>query len=120
MEQDDNLLGRLARRNWWILAGLLLVTAPWRSLPLSLGVLGGGLISVGGYLWLQRSLRRLLEEPSQASVGGFQVNYFIRLGALAAALYVLITVVKVNPLGLAVGLSVVILNILGTAIQRMF
>jgi len=120
MEQDDNLLGRLARRNWWILAGLLLVTAPWRSLSLSLGVLGGGLISVGGYLWLQRSLRQLLEEPSQASVGGFQVNYFIRLGALAAALYVLITVVKVNPLGLAVGLSVVILNILGTAIQRMF
>jgi hypothetical protein len=120
MDRDENLLKRLARRNWFILAGLLLATAPWRSLPLTLGVLAGGLVSITGYLWLQRTLRRLLETPSRASVGGFQINYFLRLGALAAALFLLIKVVKVNPIGLAVGLSVVVLNILWTAVQRLF
>lgn len=114
------MLGALARRNWIVLAGLLLLSLPWLSVPVSTGVLAGGLVAIGGYHWLQHSLQRILAEPSQHSARSFKVSYIIRLGSLAAVLFLLIAVAGVNPVGLAVGLSVVVINILWTTLKRLY
>lgn len=120
MDPDETLLIRLTLRNWFILALMLLGTWPWQSARLSLGVLCGGLVSIGAYMWQQRSLRRALEGPGRGAVGVFQVNYVLRLSALAATLFLLIKVVHIDLVGLAVGLSVVVVNIFWTTIQRLF
>ncbi|BCR06931.1 hypothetical protein DESUT3_40000 [Desulfuromonas versatilis] len=117
-EKNEDLLGELARRNWLILAVLVLGSLAWRSMPVTLGVLSGGLVAIVGYQWLFRSLRRMLAHPSRGAAKSFQFGYFIRLGALGAALFVLIALVRVNPIGLAVGLSVVVINIGWTTIKR--
>jgi hypothetical protein len=119
-DQDDQLLGEIARRNWVVLTGLVLLSLLWRSAPITLGVLSGGLVAIGGYLWLQHSLRGVLAEPSRHSARSFKITYFIRLGSLAAILLLLITVAGVNPVGLAVGLSVVVINILWTTLKRLY
>lgn len=119
-DRDEQLLGDIARRNWIILACLLLLSLPWRSTAVTLGVLSGGLLAIVGYLWLHSSLKRMLAEPTRRSAKGFQVSYIIRLGALAAALFLLIALAKVHPVGLAVGLSVVVINILWTTVKRSF
>ena len=119
-DQDDQLLGDIARRNWVVLTGLVLLSLLWRSAPITLGVLSGGLVAIGGYLWLQHSLSGVLAEPSRHSARSFKITYFIRLGSLAAILLLLITVAGVNPVGLAVGLSVVVINILWTTLKRLF
>jgi len=119
-DRDENLLGDIARRNWIILAVLILGSLPWQSAAVSLGVLGGGLVAIGGYFWLHRSLRQLLDTPQQGGRRKFQFGYIIRLGSLGAALLILIAVVKVNPVGLAAGLSVVVINILWTTIKRSY
>jgi hypothetical protein len=117
---DENLLGDIARGNWIILCCLVLASLFWRSAAIFAGVLCGGLLAIIAYLWLYRSLRRILAEPSHLSARRFQINYFFRLGFLAAVLFALITLVKVNPIALAVGLSTVVINIFLTTLKRAF
>ncbi len=118
--QDEQILRAMSRRNWIILAGFVLVSLLWRSLPITLGVLSGGLLVILGYYWRYNALCKLLEAPSQFAAKSFQVGYFVRLGALGSILFLLIVKAQVNLIALAVGLSVVLLNVLGTTIKRLF
>jgi len=117
---DDQLLAVMARRNWYILAILVLISLPWRSLAVTKGVLAGGLLAIIAYGWLYRSLVKTLANPDRSSARGYQITYFIRLAALGAAIFLLITRGGVNPLALSAGLSVVVINIFWTAFQRTF
>lgn len=116
-DRDEQLPAEMARRNWVILGILVSLSLLWRSTAVSGGVLGGGLIAIAGFHWMQRSLRQALSgEPGGAR--RFQMTYFIRLGALAAAIAVLIVPVGAHPAALAAGLSVVVVNVLWTTIKR--
>lgn len=119
-DQDEQLLGDIARRNWVVLTGLVLLSLLWRSAAVTLGVLSGGLVAIGGYLWLHYSLKKVIATPSRHSARSFKISYIVRLGSLAAVLLLLIAVARVNPLGLAAGLSVVVINILWTTLKRSF
>lgn len=118
MDQIEQLPAQMARRNWIILALLLLGSLPFGNLELSLSILVGGLVAIGGFLWMKRSLNRLLEQPNGGGRFRYQFGYLIRLAALAAILVILIAVVKVNTVGLIVGLSVVVINLFWITIQR--
>ncbi|MCP3176294.1 ATP synthase subunit I [Desulfuromonas sp. KJ2020] len=120
MNDDTQLLRDLSRRNWLILGILVALSSFSTSLPFVLGVLTGGLVAITGYHWLHFSLKKLIGDPQQQSARGFKLSYFIRLGALAASLVVLIVVLKVHPVGLALGLSVVVINIMWTTLKRSF
>lgn len=121
MDQIEQLPAQLSRRNWIILALLLLVSLPFGNLPLTTGILVGGLVAIGGFLWLRRSLGRLLEEPV---IGGarfrYQFGYMVRLTVLAGILAVLVTVAKIHAVGLVIGLSVVVINLFWFTAQRAF
>lgn len=117
-DRDEQLLGELARRNWIVLALLLLLSLPWRSLPISGGVLAGGLLAIISYRWLFHSLQKTLGHPTHGAAKGFQITYFIRLGALGTAIFLLVAQVRVHPVALAAGLSVVVVNIFWTTVKR--
>lgn len=118
MDPLERLPARLTRRSWFILGILLISSLPLRDTQLTLGVLCGGLISIGGFLWLRRALRHLLSEPDAGAKARYQFGYVVRLVTLAVVLAVLIAVVKIDPVGLIVGLSVVVINLLWTMIQH--
>lgn len=109
---------QMARRNWLIMGVLVLASLAWRSLPVTLGVLGGALVSIAGFYWLHHSLRRTLEKAEPGAARRFQMRYFVRLAAVAAAIMVLIVPLQANPAALAAGLSVVVLNIIWTTVKR--
>lgn len=117
-DNSDQLLGELARRNWIIFAVLLVLSLFFKDKDFTIGVVGGGLIAIFGYQWLQHSLIKALSATVEPAVKGFQFSYVLRLGALAAILVLLIAVVKVNPLGLIIGLSVVVINIMLTTVKH--
>jgi len=119
MNPDDDLLRRMARRNWIILGVLVLLSLPWLSAKTSLGVAAGGLIAICGHHWRQRALKRMLDWPGQASPGGFQFGYMIRLATLGAAIYLLLVRFELHPLAIAVGLLTVLINVLITTLQRL-
>lgn len=117
-DPDDRLLERIALQNWLVLAVLVTLSLWWRQLPVSLGVFFGGMVSIISYRWLHQSLKRVLAQPHNGSARTFQARYLLRLGALTVIVFVLLTRVEVHPVGLAVGLSVVVVNLLCTTLLR--
>ena len=120
MDQIEQLPAQMARRNWWILALLLICSLPFGNPALSTGVLVGGLIAIAGFLWLRRSLNRLLEQPTDGARFRYQFGYIVRLAALAAVVFVLVGIVKIHTVGLVIGLSVVVINLFWITVQRAF
>jgi len=118
--KDDQLLAVMARRNWYILAILVLVSLLWRSVLVTKSVLAGGLLAIIAYGWLYRSLIKVLSNPDKHTARGFQITYFVRLAALAAAIFLLITKGGIQPMALSAGLSVVVVNVVWTTLRRVF
>jgi hypothetical protein len=114
----EQLPAVLQRRNWLILGMLLAASLPFLSVPLSTGILAGGLLAITAFAWLQRSLKRLLADAGPEAHKRYQSGYVVRLLALGAVLAVLIAIVKIDPVGLVLGLSVVVVNLLWLALQR--
>jgi len=117
-KDDDQLLAALARRNWYILAGLTLLSLLWRSLPVTQGVVVGGLVAIVAYGWLYRSVVKALAYPDKAAPKRFRRSFIVRLAALGAAIFLLIVKGGVHPLALAAGLSVVVINMMWTTLRR--
>jgi len=117
-DADDRLLGELSRRNWLLLAILVLLSLFWRSSAITLGVLAGGLVAIVAHYWRYLALSRLLGAPSQRAAKGFQINYVLRLAVLGSVLFLLIAKARVDLPALVVGLSVVVLNVLLTTLKR--
>ena len=118
MMELEQLPSSLSRRNWVILGILLAVSLPFANWPVSTRILAGGLVAIAGFAWLQRSLRRLLADSAHGSRVRYQFGYVVRLLVLAGILALLIAVVKIHPVGLAIGLSVVVINLLWLTLQR--
>lgn len=119
MTTDDRLLKDLSRRNWIVLVLLTLISLVWQSMQVTQGVVAGGLLAIVAYRWLEKSLLKVISNPHNGAATGFKFAYFLRLGFVAIALYLLIAVAKLHPVALAVGLSVVVVNILWTTFRRM-
>ena len=119
-QKDDLLLAQLARRNWIILALLTLGSLTWRSVPVTQGVIAGGLVAILGYGWLQRSLVQVLTQADKQATRKFRSGYVVRLATLALVLFLLIAKAGVQPVALSVGLSVVVINIVWTTFRRLY
>ena len=120
MDRIEQLPAQLGRRNWIILALLLIGSLPFRNPAMSLGVLAGGLIAIGGFFWLRRSLIRLLDQPAGGARVRYQFGYIVRLAVLALVTVVMVAIVKIHIIGLIIGLSVVIINLFWLTLQRAF
>jgi hypothetical protein len=108
--------------NWIVLLGFSLVSYFSMEPFWTTGVLLGGLIAIANFNVLQRTVRRAfcpegIHQGARLSLLG---KSYVRLLALGVILYVLIARGWIDPLGLAVGLSTVVLSIVGLGIGLAF
>jgi len=114
MTADGLLLARIERRAIWIALGLALVAlvAPPAGPPVAAGVFGGALIAAVSY-W---AIRRGVDGLSIAMVGGANARarsaraliiLVGRYALLALIAYVMIARLRLSPVGLLVGASVI-------------
>ena len=118
--EKDPIQKKIEITNWIILTILFipsLIFAPWKF---SLGILLGGFISIINFHWLGRNLQSVFKNMRGNVKGPVMVKYYIRLAITAVAIYFLITGDTVNVVGLLVGLSVVVINIIITVITTAF
>jgi hypothetical protein len=97
----------------WLLlciAGYVLLDTHFAS-----GVLVGGAVCMINYQWLYRHAKAAITLTARQGKSFMARRYFIRLAATGAVLYLLIAIMKVNIIGLLLGLSVVILGIMSYA-----
>jgi hypothetical protein len=82
-------------------------------------VLLGGFISIVNFYWMDRSLRSAFERNTGNIKGLVVGKYFLRLALTAIVLYFLIAYKTVNIIGLLIGLSVVMINIIVMVITNL-
>lgn len=108
----DPLQKKIELVNWIVLAVLFIPALILTPFKFALGVLLGGFISIINFYWMERGLRGLFTDTSKNVKGPVMVKYYIRLALTAVVLYFLIAYNTVNVIGLLMGLSVVVINII--------
>ena len=105
--------------NWFVLAVIFIISWIFTPFDFYLGVLLGGFISILNFYWMERGLRGIFTNTAAKVKGGVMIKYYIRLILTAIVLYFLIANATVNIIGLLIGLSVVVINIIVTLITTM-
>ncbi|WP_020674549.1 ATP synthase subunit I [Geopsychrobacter electrodiphilus] len=118
--RDDQLLKDIGRLNWFVLVFMVLVSLFWRSAPVTLGVVAGGLLVILNFGWMGRSLMKVISSPQAYSPRGFKRNYFFRLLFVGSTIFLLLVRGGVDPLALVFGLSVVVISLLLTTLKRLY
>jgi len=112
----DPLQRKIEIFNWVILAFVFIPSLIFGTYKFALGVLLGGFISIANFFWMGRSLQNVFQQGSKNIKASIVFKYFIRLALSAVVLYFLISTSTVNIIGLIIGLSVVVINVLLTTI----
>ena len=112
----DPLQRRLEITNWIFLSVLVAGSLFFQSVRLTLGILGGGLISIVNFHWLYRNLLSVFTKHLNRARAALMIRYYLRLAVTAVVLYVLISGDLVNVIGLVIGLSIVVMNIVVTTL----
>lgn len=108
---------KLEITNWIVLAVLLLGSSFFLSFRFSLGILLGGLISILNFYWLHQNLRNTFQHLMDGAKSSILFKYCIRLAVTAVILYFIIVYRVADVLGLLLGLSIVVINIVFTVIM---
>ena len=107
----DPLLQKIRLMNaavWVSMIGGSLWLWPWR---VTLGVVAGGLVILANFHLLSRVLKSGLTPGKVTTPMAVIAKYYLRLLGTAVILYILIAYRLVNPFGLILGLSVVVINL---------
>ncbi|MFC1823111.1 ATP synthase subunit I [Thermodesulfobacteriota bacterium] len=109
----------LKTRNWIILLVLSSVSYFTMKSSLTLGIILGGFIIIVNFKVFQHTLRRAFSPNIGMKKGKFSIiaKYYFRLLALGLILYILITKAWIDPVGLAVGLSTVVISIVSLGVS---
>ncbi len=109
--QEDPFLNKIRLMNGVVFALLLLGSLIWMSPLFSFGVAMGGLIVLINFHLLYRILKKAFIPDRLSSPKAVIIKYYLRLLGTGLILYLLIAKRLVDPLGLVVGLSVVVINL---------
>jgi hypothetical protein len=113
---ESNIFTVLSKANWLLLAVMTGLSLVFGSREFATGVLAGGLIAVINCYWLNFTLRRAMEFPADKAVRFTLGRYILRLAAIALVVSILIIYVKIDIVGLLIGLSVLVINIIGLTV----
>jgi len=93
---------------WISMIGASLLFSPWRF---TVGVIAGGLVILTNFHLLSRVLKSGLTPGQLTTPMSVIAKYYLRLLGTALVLYLLIAYRLVDPFGLILGLSVVVINL---------
>jgi len=122
------LLKNVQQFNWFLLA--VLIGASWYlfSWPLAQSVLIGGILANASFFMLRRDINQFLTTFSQAGMNWqavkklekikFFLKFYGRLGVLAVILYLLITRISIDVLGLVIGLSTIMFSVIVVVLSK--
>jgi hypothetical protein len=107
----QRILEFVTKSNWLIFSVSSLLALINLPLDLALGILAGGLIVTVNFHLLARTLKRSFAPGRVSSRNVILTKYYIRFAISGFLIFVLISRHVVDPLGLLLGLSVVVVSI---------
>jgi chromate transport protein ChrA len=115
----DPLQRQLEWINWIVLGVFVLISLILLPHKFTLGVLFGGFISIINFHWRGHDLKKVFATLSERAKTRILSRFYIRFGITAVALYFIVTSDLVDVIGLLVGLSTVLVNIILTAVMTL-
>lgn len=112
MNIQQRLVNFVTRSNWVIFIVASAAGFALASQGFALGIIFGGLIVTVNFHLLAKTLKGALTPPYLSSHNVVLAKYFIRFIVSGVLIFLLIKYQVVNPLGLFVGLSVVVASIM--------
>lgn len=118
MNIQKRILKMITRANWVLLVVAGLAGLLWAPPAFARGIIFGGLIVTVNFHLLARTLKKALTPPHLASHNVILAKYYVRFTISGVIIFFLISKHLVDPLGLFIGLSVVVASImLATAVE---
>ncbi len=111
MRIERRLLRFITWTNWVLFSVLAVSGSVLAPGPFAWGILAGGLIVTINFHLMYRSLKRTLTPPHVANTSTVLGKYYLRFVVSGVIIFILIADDYVNPLGLIIGLSVVVTSI---------
>jgi len=111
---------RIEGLGWLLLLALVAGSLPFRSFRLTLGIVLGGIISVMNFRLLYRNLMGYLTGDMTRIKVAVVRRYYVRMGATALILFLIISGNIADVVGLVIGLSVIVLDIAITTALTVF
>ena len=118
MRIQARILKFVTRTNWILLGAASMAGFALASPEFACGILFGGLIVTINFHLLARTLKKALTPPHLASHNVVLAKYYLRFFISGIIIFFLISKHYVNPLGLFVGLSVVVASIILATIRE--
>lgn len=112
MISQQRIIRFVTYANWLLLGAAAIIGFFGFSAKVGLGVVSGGLIVSINFHLLSRTLKKALTPPAITSINGVLFKYYIRFIITALIIYILMTTQKVDPIGLIVGLSIVVASMI--------
>ncbi len=112
MKIQERLLKFITRANWVLLLISSILGLIFLPMDFTKGIIFGGLIVTVNFHLLYRTLRKALTPPHLSSHNIILAKYYFRFFVSGLILFFLIKGGYVAPLGLFVGLSVVVASIM--------
>lgn len=112
MEIQQRLIKFITRTNWilFFIASILgfVISPP----AFAKGIFFGGLIVTINFHMLSRTLKNALTPPHLSSYNVILAKYYVRFVVSGIIIFILIAKGYVNPIGLIIGLSIVVASII--------
>ena len=112
MEIQARLLNFVTKTNWVLFVLLCIFGFFLASFEFTKGIFFGGLIVTVNFHLLYRTLKKSLTPPNLTSHNVVLAKYYLRFIISGFIIFILIKYSIVNPLGLFIGLSVVVASIM--------
>jgi hypothetical protein len=109
---QQRLLKFVTLANWVLLVAAGMAALFLAPLDFAWGIIAGGLIVTINFHLLYRTLKNALTPPYLASHHVVLAKYYLRFMASGLIIFILISRHWVNPIGLFIGLSVVVVSIM--------
>lgn len=119
MTIQQRILKFVTRTNWGLFLATSLIGLLAFPPDFARGIFFGGFIVTINFHLLARTLKKALTPPYLATHHTVLVKYYIRFIASGVIIFLLIANHYVNPLGLFIGLSVVVASIIMATISEL-
>ena len=117
--KDEALLKRIEQFNWVLLALLATGSFVFFSRKFALGVLVGGILAIANFYLMKRSLLRALDPQREGKTRFlYLLKYYLRFAALGLVIALLLIKGWVNPFGMLLGLSIIVLGIALVGVEQ--
>ncbi|MBI5845179.1 MAG: ATP synthase subunit I [Deltaproteobacteria bacterium] len=116
---EERIYSFVTRSNPFILGGAALCAFVFAPPRFFLGVLLGGLIVTVNFALLFRTLKKALAPGNTQGYAPVLAKYYLRFMASAIIIFVLMATRIVHPIGLILGLSVVVVSIVAALVNEL-